>query len=175
ALVTNLIDFAFKGALQARYDKDEIGVFYGWFNAIGNTGNLLLQLFVVAWGIERFGIKRVFKILPLTLLGGTLALLWLPGFLTIVALKFADGLLRFTFQNSANEVVIAPVPYVERNRGKIFIKGAMNPLGAMLAGALLLPFAHGLSEHPNYVFVRSEEHTSELQSRENIVCRLLLE
>src|SRR5690606_39343856 len=26
-----------------------------------------------------------------------------------------------------------------------------------------------------YVFVRSEEHTSELQSRENLVCRLLLE
>src|SRR5690606_42118019 len=26
-----------------------------------------------------------------------------------------------------------------------------------------------------YFFVRSEEHTSELQSRENLVCRLLLE
>src|SRR5690606_42050490 len=28
---------------------------------------------------------------------------------------------------------------------------------------------------PSYSMVRSEEHTSELQSRENLVCRLLLE
>src|SRR5690606_39660982 len=28
---------------------------------------------------------------------------------------------------------------------------------------------------PDNVFTRSEEHTSELQSRENLVCRLLLE
>src|SRR5690606_39517175 len=28
---------------------------------------------------------------------------------------------------------------------------------------------------PTYVSARSEEHTSELQSRENLVCRLLLE
>src|SRR5690606_42075775 len=28
---------------------------------------------------------------------------------------------------------------------------------------------------PDEIFLRSEEHTSELQSRENLVCRLLLE
>src|SRR5690606_41705788 len=39
----------------------------------------------------------------------------------------------------------------------------------------------GLVNHPNpfdneeNIYVRSEEHTSELQSRENLVCRLLLE
>src|SRR5206468_10592519 len=31
------------------------------------------------------------------------------------------------------------------------------------------------SEQAPYVFVRSEEHTSELQSRSDLVCRLLLE
>src|SRR5690606_41916460 len=33
----------------------------------------------------------------------------------------------------------------------------------------------GHTEDPQQVDVRSEEHTSELQSRENLVCRLLLE
>lgn len=137
ALVTNLVDFAFKGALKANYSKEEIGVFYGYFNAIANTGNLILQLFVVAWAIDRFGINKIFRVLPITLFFGTLTLgLW-PGFITIIAIKFADGLLRFTFQNSANEVVITPIPYVARNRAKIFIKGAMNPLGAMCAGLIL--------------------------------------
>src|SRR5438270_6284418 len=31
------------------------------------------------------------------------------------------------------------------------------------------------SGHPHYAAVRSEEHTSELQSQSNLVCRLLLE
>src|SRR5215475_15813425 len=45
-----------------------------------------------------------------------------------------------------------------------------------------LPLSANPSHHTNYVFGglvdygrRSEEHTSELQSRENLVCRLLLE
>src|SRR5207302_8231993 len=42
-------------------------------------------------------------------------------------------------------------------------KGSMRDLRKLLAGAL------DLDE------IRSEEHTSELQSRENLVCRLLLE
>src|SRR5690606_2191656 len=36
-------------------------------------------------------------------------------------------------------------------------------------------FGDVVIEFPTAGFVRSEEHTSELQSRENLVCRLLLE
>src|SRR5690606_40043186 len=50
-------------------------------------------------------------------------------------------------------------------------------LGQLGGGELVAEGSHGvrlgrqmLDEHP-----RSEEHTSELQSRENLVCRLLLE
>src|SRR5690606_40902872 len=47
-------------------------------------------------------------------------------------------------------------------------KGQLPDAGVVdLAGE-----AHELGAH---VFTRSEEHTSELQSRENLVCRLLLE
>src|SRR5690606_39839317 len=41
----------------------------------------------------------------------------------------------------------------------------------MSSGKLSNPFVPGLQGRKN----RSEEHTSELQSRENLVCRLLLE
>src|SRR5690606_40424970 len=50
---------------------------------------------------------------------------------------------------------------------------ARGASGPSLAGALC-PFLHCANqEFPP--FPRSEEHTSELQSRENLVCRLLLE
>src|SRR3712207_8842951 len=35
--------------------------------------------------------------------------------------------------------------------------------------------AHEAAQHPGALRVRSEEHTSELQSRQYLVCRLLLE
>src|SRR5690606_41267315 len=51
-------------------------------------------------------------------------------------------------------------------------------LRAPEAGADAKPFAAGSRETLlllNNLLLRSEEHTSELQSRENLVCRLLLE
>src|SRR5690606_41617737 len=57
---------------------------------------------------------------------------------------------------SATSFPNSMMPYIEKNTGK-----------------------HTKYWHPPIIFrslrVRSEEHTSELQSRENLVCRLLLE
>src|SRR5690606_11191109 len=64
------------------------------------------------------------------------------------------------------------------------VRGAVAILSlVLLAGALsahaqaqqLRPFTFILDFLPNGEYGRSEEHTSELQSRENLVCRLLLE
>src|SRR2546430_4423026 len=56
-------------------------------------------------------------------------------------------------------------PYTTLFRSLFGIHGQDNVGGAGLA-------RHGL---PGLVAVRSEEHTSELQSQSNLVCRLLLE
>src|SRR5690606_40064919 len=56
-----------------------------------------------------------------------------------------------------------------------------RPSSASFGGAPRAPRQHGLMTYklPNtsacFMPMRSEEHTSELQSRENLVCRLLLE
>src|SRR2546427_5144648 len=55
----------------------------------------------------------------------------------------------------------------ERARG-------MGTIGAAFGiGFVLGPMIGGLADH--YLGHRSEEHTSELQSQSNLVCRLLLE
>src|SRR5699024_12582884 len=46
---------------------------------------------------------------------------------------------------------------------------------ALLAAAVLTLLAAGPPENPLRALARSEEHTSELQSRFDLVCRLLLE
>src|SRR5690606_39655153 len=68
------------------------------------------------------------------------------------------------------------VPYLARYRALVI--GALISLVAAAVTTLTLPIAvrrmidHGFSETNSG---RSEEHTSELQSRENLVCRRLLE
>src|SRR5207302_4123992 len=60
-------------------------------------------------------------------------------------------------------------------------KGANQAIAARLCGAEVLMAARvgsdlfGEATIKNFASFRSEEHTSELQSRENIVCRLLPE
>src|SRR5690606_41405769 len=50
----------------------------------------------------------------------------------------------------------------------------VRPYGFFAAFALLVDVDSQLHSQPQRI-ARSEEHTSELQSRENLVCRLLLE
>src|SRR5690606_40554864 len=69
-------------------------------------------------------------------------------------------------------IVVAAVGY----RADDFI-GLRVPLGEGLAGWVAREAQSQLVINPDDDprFYRSEEHTSELQSRENLVCRLLLE
>src|SRR3712207_8632014 len=48
-------------------------------------------------------------------------------------------------------------------------------VGSLTAAALLTAVRYTPSTPLTYLFLRSEEHTSELQSRQYLVCRLLLE
>src|SRR5574337_1963211 len=58
---------------------------------------------------------------------------------------------------------------------KVFLfNNPSNPTGMVYTGAEIAALAEVLVEHPD-TWVRSEEHTSELQSPLNLVCRLLLE
>src|SRR5690606_39927099 len=50
------------------------------------------------------------------------------------------------------------------------VGGTANPFSIQLRGNIIMP-KNSISKNVS----RSEEHTSELQSRENLVCRLLLE
>src|SRR3712207_6945231 len=54
----------------------------------------------------------------------------------------------------------------------------ISPPHAMMgshSGGISSPILSFISVTPRYVGMRSEEHTSELQSRQYLVCRLLLE
>ena len=55
------------------------------------------------------------------------------------------------------------------------LKHQMHPFGTVIEGEWDAVFATVKACHEAVHDMRSEEHTSELQSRRNLVCRLLLE
>src|SRR5690606_35550074 len=81
---------------------------------------------------------------------------------------------------AADDGVVAHPDRVERQEGRlaaelpvVLVGGGDAPEGAEVSPHHLAEAgAHGGPDEPEQ---RSEEHTSELQSRENLVCRLLLE
>src|SRR5690606_40516374 len=89
----------------------------------------------------------------------------------------------FTLYSPRNEIILAPFGGYTNNRqigendyGFLYgIEGSMNrlELSDFLLTSQLKLKNEDISPRKN--LLRSEEHTSELQSRENLVCRLLLE
>src|SRR3712207_7445058 len=71
-------------------------------------------------------------------------------------------------------------PYTTLFRSQVFedaafqVKDLFETLVQHVGAGLLAPDAAG-AEHGDLPVLRSEEHTSELQSRQYLVCRLLLE
>src|SRR3989442_6610007 len=56
-----------------------------------------------------------------------------------------------------------------------FLRGLARQLGKIRQEFRVARVAHGANRRRSNLRVRSEEHTSELQSRPHLVCRLLLE
>src|SRR5207302_2699605 len=86
-----------------------------------------------------------------------------------LAFEFVNG-----FHDAANAIATVVATRVLRPPVAVAMAGVLNFVGAVTGTAVAATVGKGLVD-PHAITQRSEEHTSELQSRENLVCRLLLE
>src|SRR5690606_40864136 len=105
---------------------------------------------------------------------------------TALARRRAPKLTRFPyttlFRSQENRTRAQPRTVSAHPRGRDILQGGMMtgqtdrlPVLAWLQKSLDGTLQETDVTHMQYPTARSEEHTSELQSRENLVCRLLLE
>ncbi len=137
AMATNIIDFVLKYYLQANFDKEGIAIFYGHFNAVSNSFNLIVQLTILSQFLTRFKTRTLFALTPLILLLFSAPFIFVYSAIGVIALRFMDVALRFTIQDAAREIAISSLPRLLRNRSKVVFKGVMNPLGGICTGLLL--------------------------------------
>ena len=137
AISTNLVDFLFKAEVQQHIPVAEIGPFLARFHAITNLLIFLLQIFILNKLTHRLGLKGSYSLYPSSLLAVGALCLFPINWLAVVFLRGVDTLMKFTVYSNTENLVLTPVSFVVRTQVKVLLKGAIYPLGGLIAGVII--------------------------------------
>ncbi|EYF07549.1 cyclic nucleotide-binding domain-containing protein [Chondromyces apiculatus] len=140
AMAANLVDYALKAALKARYGREEMAAFLGTFGAAANLFILLAQLFGSSRFTARFGVRVSLQALFATLVALGAAVGLAPGVASAAVARLSENTFRYAISAPVEDLLLTPAPPAARVRAKILAKGLANPLGGALAGLLLAAF-----------------------------------
>jgi ATP/ADP translocase/HEAT repeat protein len=137
----SFIDFQFKTVSLAAFPtKQELTSFLGKFYGRLSLISFVFQLFISYRFLRFFGVGGAIMLLPLGLLGGTLAMLFVPGLVAGVLLRGADGVFKYSIDKTGRELLFLPVPLEVKKRTKIFIDMFVDRWFRGFAGGILLIF-----------------------------------
>ena len=134
ATTTNLVDYLFKAQAQASLTSAELGPFIARFHAVTNAFIFVIQIAFLGPLTTRLGLKWSFPLYPLSLSVVTSLCLIPFGWMTFVLLRGVDTLMKFTVHSNTENLILTPVPLVLRTQTKVILKGAIYPLGGLIAG-----------------------------------------
>ena len=145
-LVTTLLDYQFKVEVQRRYSHPaEIASFIGLFYTATNLAALVIQLFLARWLLHRLGAAWTAAVLPAGLAIGSALTLAFPGFLTVMATRLWDQVLRTSANKTAVELFFFPLTPAVRRRAKAWIEAGIERIGDAIAGLIILATATTLA------------------------------
>ncbi len=132
-------DYLFKSVAARTFHPDELGGFFATYYAALNGLALLVQLLVSGYLVQRLGVLSAFLVLPVLLLGGSVATIVVGGILTVVLLtKAADGGLRHSLHRVTSELLWMPLPDEVRTWSKTFIDTVVVRIAQALTASALL-------------------------------------
>jgi AAA family ATP:ADP antiporter len=140
AIVTLIVDFQFKMVIQNGFhNRDALAAFFGSFYAYVGSLSFVIQFFAGSRIFERYGLRLALLFLPMTLLGGTAALLAYPTMMwTGIFLKGSDGILRGSIDKSTMELLYIPVPQSLKVQVKAVIDMLIQRFSDGVGGIILL-------------------------------------
>lgn len=142
-----LADFVFKSAVASLVPKAELGAFLGTVYFAVNVLSLVCQLGLVAWVLRRASLGAALALLPLLLFGAGLGVAIAFGLGTVLAVKVADGGLRYSLNRTATELLFLPFSDEARLRLKTFAD-IVAQRGGQVIGSLLILLLASLSVSP---------------------------
>ncbi|NUO49365.1 MAG: hypothetical protein HOV80_10965 [Polyangiaceae bacterium] len=110
ATALTFVDFVFKSTVAATVASSDLAFFFGAVTLCLSVLSLIAQLFVVPRLLRRLAVGAALAILPVGLLSGGLGLLVGLGLGAALAIKGADGTLRYSLHRTATELLYLPIP-----------------------------------------------------------------
>lgn len=139
-ITSTIIDYQFQSVVAERFVKDEITEFLGYFFSVVTFSSLLVQVFLTTPFHRKKGITFSLMILPFTLGFSSLAFFIFPLFLFGIGLKFFDGSLSYSLQQSSKELLYLPMSQQTKYRAKSIIDVFFFRFGDALASLIILIF-----------------------------------
>jgi AAA family ATP:ADP antiporter len=137
-LASTLGDYEFKLIVsEAIQDRDARAAYFGTFYGVTGLISAFVQFFLTSRILEKAGILPALVLLPVSLLGGAIAVFVSPVLAAASALKGAENTLRYTINDATTQLLYLPIAKEQRARAKAFIDGLLRPLAVGLAGLTL--------------------------------------
>jgi AAA family ATP:ADP antiporter len=133
-------DFVFKSSVATLVPKAELAAFLGAVYFSVNVLSLVCQLALVAWLLRRTSLGAALSILPLLLAGTGLGVVVFGGLAAVLAVKAADGALRYSLYRTASELLFLPLADHARRRVRAFVDIVGQRGGQVLGSLAILAF-----------------------------------
>jgi ATP:ADP antiporter, AAA family len=131
------VDFVFKSTIARLVPDEGLGELFSSVYLTLNIVSLVVQLLVVGWVLKRVSVSAALAIMPALLLLGAISFIAAAGFVTVLALKAADGSLRYSLYRTTSELLLVPVSAEIRGPVKAFID-VVGQRGGQALGSLLV-------------------------------------
>jgi AAA family ATP:ADP antiporter len=136
-----LADYLFKSTVADNVSKDELGAYLGTVAFVMNLISLVVQVGLVSLLVRRIGVSAALALLPILLIIFGIGMVAVGGLAAALAIKGADGSLRYSLHRTASELVFLPLGEDARRRTKAFIDVVGHRGGQAIASVAILVLA----------------------------------
>ena len=136
--VATALEFRFGAALKATYRGGDLATAVSLFHGGTHAIQLVLQVLIIPRLLTSQRLPVTVSIHPLLTALGSAALALVPGFGGLAALRTGEKVLRSATARTGQEVSLSALPPGPRARWKVLLRGLMTPLGAAIAGLVLV-------------------------------------
>jgi AAA family ATP:ADP antiporter len=141
-LVKQIVDYQFNEASSVFLggDRDAISSFQGFVFGVKDALPLLVLL-PLGPLLKRYGVGLAVLMLPVVMLGSTVALAAAFSVWTATVAKAADSMFRYSAERTAREILYVPVPTELKLKAKSYVDVAVEKgFGKVAAGLLIWVF-----------------------------------
>lgn len=142
-VVCTVADYQFKIiAKKAFPKKEDLTAYFGLFYAVVGAVAFILQFFCTSRILATFGLLVGLAIMPIGLLGSSIALLFSQSIFVVSMLKFSDNGFQYSINEASFQLLYFPFPEAVKGRIRAVMDAIVKPVSYALGGVVLIVAAN---------------------------------